>query len=537
MSCAVLFYLRRLLPLLLISGSGGALPAFAAGPSQSELDAGGKAADSWLMTNKSYDGRRYVDLRQIEPGNVTQLKEVCTFDSGVAAPAQSAPLLYEGRIYFSVGATTLAIDAATCREIWRHEWTLKGKALSNPNRGVAIKEGRVVRGTPDGFLIALDMADGKLIWERQITSAQEGHYLSMPAMIVDDVIVYGTAGADWGGRGWFGAFKLENGEELWRFDTLPKPGEPEAESWGAPEALAHGGGSFWTPVSVDREKNLVYIAVGNPAPDFFGGVRQGANLYTNSLVALDLKTGKPVWWKQFVPHDERDWDLSQVSPLFAAEFQGKLRNMIAVSGKDGRLRLVDRDTHEILADIPISKQENTETPVTVEGVHICPGLLGGQEWSSSAYDPGRKIVISPMVNWCGTAHRNPEAPVWKVGEHYYGGKIDQDPIDQARGVLAATDVSLGELRWKAETEAPMLANVTATASGVIFAGDLKGNLYAVSSGDGSLLWRHQLGASAGGGLFTYELNGKQYVAVVFGPVSAFFGGGTGTAKLKILALP
>jgi alcohol dehydrogenase (cytochrome c) len=147
MSCAVLFYLRRLLPLLLISGSGGALPAFAAGPSQSELDAGGKAADSWLMTNKSYDGRRYVDLRQIEPGNVTQLKEVCTFDSRVAAPAQSAPLLYEGRIYFSVGATTLAIDAATCREIWRHEWTLKGKALSNPNRGVAIKEGRVVRGT------------------------------------------------------------------------------------------------------------------------------------------------------------------------------------------------------------------------------------------------------------------------------------------------------------------------------------------------------------------------------------------------------
>ena len=159
------------------------------------------------------------------------------------------------------------------------------------------------------------------------------------------------------------------------------------------------------------------------------------------------------------------------------------------------------------------------------------------EWSSSAYDPDRKIVISPMVDWCGVAHRNPEAPVWKVGEHYYGGKIDQDPIEQGRGVLAATDVTSGKLRWKIETEAPMLANVTATASGVIFAGDLKGNLYAAGASDGSLLWRHQLGASAGGGLFTYELNGKQYVAVVFGPVSAFFGGGTGTAKLKILALP
>src|SRR6516164_10423817 len=263
MSRAVRFYLHRVLPILFILASGGGLSAFAAGPSQSELDAGGKAADSWLMTNKSYDGHRYVDLHQIEPGNVAQLKEVCTFDSGVAAPAQSAPMLYEGRIYFSVGTTTLAIDATNCKEIWRHEWTLKGKALSNPNRGVAIKEGRVVRGTPDGFLIALSMDDGKLLWQRQIASAEEGHYLSMPAMIVDDVIIYGTAGADWGGRGWFGAFKLENGEELWRFDTLPKPGEPGAESWGTPEALAHGGGSFWTPVSVDREKNLVYIPVGN----------------------------------------------------------------------------------------------------------------------------------------------------------------------------------------------------------------------------------------------------------------------------------
>jgi alcohol dehydrogenase (cytochrome c) len=217
---------------------------------------------------KSYDGHRYVNLGQINPGNVAQLKEVCTFDSGVAAPAQSTPVLYEGRIYFSVGTTTVALDASNCKEIWRHAWELKGKALSNPNRGVAIKDGRLLRGTPDGFLIALDMADGKLIWERQITSAQEGHYLSMPAMIVGDVVIYGTAGADWGGRGWIGAFKLEDGEELWRYDALPKPGEPDAQSWGADEALAHGGGSFWTPVSVDREKNLVYVPVGNPAPTF-----------------------------------------------------------------------------------------------------------------------------------------------------------------------------------------------------------------------------------------------------------------------------
>jgi alcohol dehydrogenase (cytochrome c) len=528
--------LRLALGAAVISTSMTALSALGAGPSQSELDAAGQSAGSWLMTNKSYDGHRFAGLDQITPDSVARLKEVCTFDSGVEAPAQFSPVLYEGRIYFSAGLATTAIDASNCREIWRHNWSLKGKALSNPNRGVAIKDGRVVRGTPDGYLIALDMADGKLLWERQITSAEKSHYLSMPAMIVDDIIIYGTAGADWGGRGWIGAFKLENGDKLWRFHALPKAGESGAETWSTPEALHHGGGSFWTPVSVDREKNLIYVPVGNPAPDFFGDVRKGANFYTNSLVALDLKSGKPVWWQQFVPHDVRDWDLSQTSPLLTADFQGKPRNIVVVSAKDGRLRLVDRDTHEVLSDLAISKQENGDAPVTVEGTHICPGLLGGQEWSSSAYDPDRKLVISPMVNWCGTAHRAAKAPEYKVGEHYYGGKIDQDRIDQALGVLAAVDVSTGQLRWSTETAAPMLANVTATASGIVFAGDLKGTLYAVKADDGTVLWRHSLGGSAGGGLFTYASDGKQYVAAVFGPVSVFFGGGTGTAKLAILAL-
>jgi alcohol dehydrogenase (cytochrome c) len=167
--------------------------------------------------------------------------------------------------------------------------------------------------------------------------------------------------------------------------------------------------------------------------------------------------------------------------------------------------LVDRDTHEIFADVAVSKQENTETPITVEGAHICPGLLGGEEWSSAAYDPKRKMTIAPMVDWCGTEHRNAAAPTWQAGVHYYGGEIDQDPIDQARGVLAAVDVSSGTLRWKTEVPAPMLANVTATAGGIVFAGDLKGTLYAVNSDDGSVLLWHSLGSSAGGGMLTYAL--------------------------------
>ena len=514
-----------------------ATPGGAAGPDQNELDRSAMATDTWLMTNKSYDGQRFVALDQINVGNVAGLKPVCSFDSGVEAPAQSTPVLYDGKLFLSVGQTTLAIDGRNCAEVWRHEWQLKGKALSKPNRGVAIKDGRVVRGTSDGYLIALDMADGKLLWSHQMTSADSSHYLSMPAMIVGDRVIYGTAGADWGGRGWIGAFRLDNGEEPWRFNALPQPGEPGADTWGSEDALKHGGGSFWTPVSVDRATNVVYVPVGNPAPDFFGDVRKGANLYTNSAVALDLATGKPLWTQQFVAHDERDWDLSQTSPLVSVESAGKRRDILVVSGKDGRLRLVDRASHALLADIALVKQENTEAPVTVEGVHICPGLLGGQEWSSSAFDPKRGLVISPMVNWCGTAHREPNAPVHKVGEHYYGGKIDQDPLADARGVLSAVEVSSGTVCWKTELPAPMLANVTVTAGGLVFAGDLGGTFYAVNADNGEVLLRHPMGASAGGGLISYALSGKQYVAVVSGPVSAFFGGGTGTTKLTLLASP
>ncbi len=516
---------------------GGAPDARAAGPSQDELDRAAAATDSWPMANKSYDGQRYVALDQINAKNAAGLKEVCSFDSGIGGLAQSSPVLYDHRLYMSIGPTTIAIDATRCTEIWRYEWQPKGKVLSASNRGVAIKDGRLIRGTPDGYLIALDMADGKPVWQQQITSAEESHYLSMPPTIVGDTIIYGTAGADWGGRGWIGAFALADGKELWRFNALPAPGDPGAETWNTPEALAHGGGSFWTPVSVDRAKGLVFVPVGNPAPDFFGEARKGTNLYTNSLAILDLKTGKPVWVKQFVPEDVRDWDLSQSSPLITADFQGKSRDIVVVSGKDGRVRLVDRDAHEVLADLAISKLENTETPVTVEGVHICPGLLGGQEWSSSAYDPGRKIVISPMVNWCGTAHRDETAPVHKAGEHFYGGRIDQDPIDQARGVLAAIDIGSGKLKWQMEAAAPMLANVTPTSGGIIFAGDLKGTLYVVNSDDGSVLLRYPMGSSVGGGLLTYAEGGKQYVAALSGPVSAFFPGGAGTTKLTVLALP
>jgi alcohol dehydrogenase (cytochrome c) len=489
------------------------------------------------MTNKSYDGQRYVALDQINAGNVAGLKPVCSFDTGVQAPAQSSPLLYEGRIYFTAAQTTVAIDAATCREVWRHEWKLKGKILSPVNRGLAMKDGRLVRGTSDGHLIALSMAGGTLLWERQITSYEKSHYLSMPAMIVENTVVYGTAGADWGGQGWIGGFSLKDGSEIWRYAALPAPNAPGSETWGGPEAIAHGGGSFWTPVAVDRARNVVFVPTGNPAPDFYGEVRPGDNVGTNTAVALDLTTGKVIWSKQFVAHDTHDWDLTQTGPLLRATIKGKPRDVVIVSGKDGRLRAVDRDSAEVLYELAISRQEGADRRATAIPTHVCPGLLGGQEWSSTAYDPKRALTFSPMVDWCGTVAHDASPPVHAVGVHFYGGKIEQDPIDQARGLLAAVDATSGTLRWKVESPAPMLANVTATAGGVVFSGDLKGNLYAVDADSGKVLLRYALPGSAGGGIFTYALGNRQYLAAISGSVSAFFGGGKDTVKLTVLALP
>ena len=203
-----------------------------------------------------------------------------------------------------------------------------------------------MRETSDGFLIAVLTTDGKLIWKRQITSYDESHYLSMPAMIVGDIIIYGTAGADCGGQGWIRAFKLTDGSKLWRHAALPAPNSPAGKSWGSSEALSHGGGSFWTPVSVDRTRNVVFIAIGNPAPDFYGDAREGDDLGSNSANVLVLKTGKVIWEKQFAAHDTHDWDLAQTGPLPRAIVEGKECNLIMVSRKDGRLRAVDLDSSE-----------------------------------------------------------------------------------------------------------------------------------------------------------------------------------------------
>ena len=218
-------------------------------------------------------------------------------------------------------------------------------------------------------------------------------YLSMPPLIYEDLVIYGPAGADWGRRTGSAPSSSSTGEQVWRFNLIPDAGEPGAETWTNQASREHGGGSLWTPLSLDVKKGVLYVPVGNPSPDFYPDVRPGTNLYTNSAVALDVKTGKLLWYRQFGPNDANDRDLSQVSPLFSATVKGKPRNLLTVSGKDGLLRMVDRDSHDVLYELPITTRTDFDKVPVVGGVHGCPGLLGGMEWNGPAYSPADQDAL------------------------------------------------------------------------------------------------------------------------------------------------
>lgn len=510
------------------------LPAQAQpGPTQAELNAAATNATDWLHTNHDYGGQRFVEATEINRQTARALRPVCRYEVGDLYPFITNPIVYRNVIYLTTPSMTIALDAVTCAVRWRHTWVAKARENWPQNRGVAVKAGRVVRGTRDGYLLALDADTGRLLWERAAADAAKGETFTMPPVIFEDLVIIGPAGNEVPIRGWVGAFRLGNGEPVWRFNTMPASGELGAGSW-APTQAVTGGGAVWTPFAVDPVQGLVFIAVGNPAPDFYGDVRQGANLYTNSLVVLDARTGKLVWHYQAVPHDTHDWDLTQVSPLFSAEVKGQPRRLVAVSGKDGLLRVLDRESREHLWEVAVSRRTNVDRPITQEGVHVCPGALGGVQWNGPAFSPRTNMLYVPSVDWCGV--------FWKAeelrhvpGQLYLGGAWVRDPGEQARGWLSAIDASTGAIRWRYESRRPMLAAVTATSADLLFTGELAGDFLVLDARDGTVLYRYDTGGRMSGGIVTYQMGGQQYVAVTSGNASRLWGGPVASAVVIIFA--
>jgi alcohol dehydrogenase (cytochrome c) len=505
------------------------------GPTQAELDAAASNAADWLLPNHDYGGQRFVNATEITRDNASSLRPACVFETHELRPFYTSPLVYRGIMYLTSSQSTIALDAATCRVQWRHDWTPKARRNWPQSRGLALKEGVLIRGTTDGYLLALDALTGRLLWERAAADADRGETFTMAPLIFEDLVIIGPAGNEVPVRGWVGAFRAATGEAVWRFNTRPAAGEPGAETWSLTEAVT-GGGAVWTPMSLDPGAGLLFVAVGNPAPDFFGDVRQGANLYTNSLVVLDARTGKLVWHYQAVAHDLHDWDLTQVSPLFIAEINGTPRRLVAVVGKDGLLHVLDRESHEHLYEVAVTRRENVDVPPTLEGVRACPGPLGGVQWNGPAFNPGTNMLYVNSVDWCGTFKKAEELE-HVLGRNYMGGRFVPDPAEPARGWLTAVDASTGAIRWRYRSPRPMLAAITTTSTDLLFTGELDGDFLVLDGRDGAVLYRFNTGAAMAGGVVTYQLAGTQYVAATSGATTYFWGTQLTSARVTIFTLP
>ena len=506
-------------------------------PSQTDLNSAAASTTDWLMSNHDYGGQRFVDLKQINRQNVSSLKAVAMYQAVDTNPFHTNPVVSGGVMYVTVNDSTIALDAATLKVKWRHDRKPKGKEGWRLNRGVAIKDGLVIRGTHDGYLVALDASTGKLVWDRALVEMDkhEGGFTMAP-MIWEDLIIIGPAGSELGVKGWVGAFRLSDGEPVWRFNTVPEDGEPGSETWEKADAKLKGGGAVWAPLSLDLEKGIVYVPVANPAPDFYGDARPGKNLYTCSMIALDARTGKLNWFYQLVPHDEHDWDTTQVSPLFSTTIAGKTRKLVATTGKDGLLHVLDRETHQQVYETPVTTRLNTNMPLTREGLRACPGVLGGVQWNGPAFNPGTNMLYVNAVDWCGTFNKAADAR-YVEGAFYMGGGVRADPPDKSHGWLTAIDASTGSVRWKYESPRPMLAAVTTTSANLILTGELLGDLMALDAKTGEVLYRFNTGGRLNGGVVTYSINGKQYVAVASGAANGFWAVPPGSATIIVFALP
>ena len=480
------------------------------GPGMNELLNAGNNSDDWLHHNKSYKGIRYSALNEINTSNVDKLVQVCAYQMNSRAPLQTGPIVYQGIMYVTDATHTAAINAATCQKIWAHDWMPKDRMVWGNNRGVAIKDGYVVRGTPDGYLFALDSTDGNLLWARQVADPWLGETFTMPPTVFEDMILIGPAGSENAISGWLGAFSLTDGDLIWKFMTVPDAAAGGGESWGNPEGIKLGGGAVWTPLSFDLELGEVYVAVTNPAPDLPAYLRPGDNLYTNCIVALDILTGELKWYKSIVPNDDHDWDLTQVTPVLKAGVDGVSRDMVATVGKDGVLRTLDKQTHQPLYETPITTILNADIPVTREGVVACPGVTGGVLWSSPAYHPGERILLTSSIDYC-SRFRAANNVRFIPGQLYMGGNARHE--GDMSGWITAVEVESGEVRWKYQTEFPNVAAVTTTAGGLAISGTLAGDLLFFDVATGEVLNSIATGAQIGGGNISYAVDGKQHIAV------------------------
>ena len=486
----------------------------------------------WTSYNKSLDGQRYSMLRQINTGNAAQLAEVCRIRIDDHGSFQAGLIVVGDVMYATTITDTIALDPATCAVKWRRSYRADKSTPFPVNRGVAYYAGRLYRGTGDGRVIALDVATGAEVWSNVVGDPANGELVTGAPLAWNGLVIVGTAVSEFGVRGRIIAYDADTGREVWRFYSVPLPGEPGAETWqNTIWNNGSGGGGTWTHFALDPGSAELFIPVGNPVPDFAPGDRAGANLYTNCVLVLDARTGQLKWWYQLAPNDGLDHDLA-AAPLLYRNSQHQA--MVAAGGKDGYVHIIDRTTHKVVAKTPITTVDENPPQPTEEGVKVCPGVSGGVEWNGPAFDPERNRLFVGALDYCSMFIRESgTTPV--AGGTNYGGTWSG--VGKASGWFTALDADTGKVQWQYHADAAVLSGITPTAGGIVMGGDNAGNFFVFDSDNGKVLKTVATGGSLSGGVITYENRGRQYVAFTSGNVSRSVYGASGRPSIVVMALP
>ena len=454
---------------------------------------------------------------------------------------QTAPIVVDGTMYITTSYNHVyAIDPVTGKQKWhyKHKMGPVTTYCCGPNnRGVAISGGHVFMGTLDAKLVALDAKTGKLVWDTQIADPELGYSETMAPVAVNGRILIGTNGGEYGIRGFVKSFDAKDGKLQWTFYTIPEKGHEGV--WAVNDAsgrnmhrdiaaekeqLAKHGGDFyktlgggvWMTPAVDLETNTAFFVVGNPSPDLYGAERPGDNLYTDSIVAVDLNTGKYKWHYQYVAHDV--WDVDAVSPVILTEAKGKDGKMVKVAihgGKTGFVYVHDRATGELIRlSEPMVPIDGMWTLPTKEGAKMMLGANGGVEWSPMAINPETRLVYAANLLQPMTYHV--EASKYPGGKLWLGGAFKTIPSEKQSGRLSAVNLDTGKVAWKFDTDEPLIGGVLATAGGLVFNGEANGLFRAFDAKNGKKLWEYQTGAGVNAPAVSYTVGGKQYIAVAAG---------------------
>jgi alcohol dehydrogenase (cytochrome c) len=502
--------------------SGGSASTRSAFPDADALANAANDNNNWALPGKNYANNRYTGLTQVTPQNVHTLAKAWSTEIADNGQQESSLTVWNGTMYFGTPHdNVLALDAATGKVKWQFPYDPSYSILYLVSRGVGLEGGKVFLATLDCRVVAIDAATGKQSWNvngcpnDKYTSTANSLF-SMASYVYGNQIILGTAGGDDGNIGHVMAFSTQDGHRLWDWHNIPFPGEAGHNSWPG-NSWIHGAGDAWAGVTLDPQTKTLFIPVGNPGPDLVDTYRKGQNLYTDSVLALDISGARPKmrWYYQIVKNDTHDVDPAMPPVLFDGKVAGTTRQLLVQADKGGDFIVLDRTNGKEVYRMTLDRQTGlmTTTP-TLQGTFACPNHGGGVEWNGGSYDPASNYFLVPSTQECATWKIVSADPKYIPGQPYTGGPLPKR--QHSTGLITAIDIGTGKVAWTLPLPYSGQGGVSITSSGVAFTSDEGGDVYALDAKSGKVLWKENTGASIIAPISVYSTGGNEYVAVLSG---------------------